>query len=298
MQNTAPGVSPGKPKAARSDLSLYTDSLTGPLVILGCGYTARRLRLRRLDAPPLAFSRTTTGLAELGFEPVAWDAGAPDAAERLAREVPAGSTVLYSVPTLRLGGGRLDEPAPRLLPPLAGRARRVVYLSTTGVYGPARHVDETTPVNPRTKRQRLRVAAEEAVFAGPWEALVLRPAAIYGPGRGAHVALREGRYKLAGAGSGFISRIHVDDLAAIVSAALESDLTGAYPVADDRPCSQREMAEFVCRLTGLPMPSTVPVEQADETRRGDRRVDGSAIRRLLGVELRYPSYREGVPAST
>ena len=54
------------------------------------------------------------------------------------------------------------------------------------------------------------------------------------------------------------------------------------------------MAEYVCELTGLPMPPTVPVEQADETRRGDRRVDGRAVRRLLGVELRYPSYREGV----
>jgi nucleoside-diphosphate-sugar epimerase len=268
--------------------------VTGPLVILGCGYTARRLG--RFDPRALAFTRTTAGLAALGLEPVRWDAAAPDAAERLAREVPEGSTVLYSVPTLRTPGG-LDEPAPRLLPALAGKARRVVYLSTTGVYGPARHVDEHTPVNPRTERQRLRVTAEEAAFEGPWEALVLRPAAIYGPGRGAHVAMREGRYKLAGDGSGFISRIHVDDLAAIVSAALASDLTGAYPVADEGPCSQREMAEFVAGLTGLPMPPSVPREQADETRQGDRRVDGRAIRRLLGVGLRYPSYREGVPAA-
>jgi uncharacterized protein YbjT (DUF2867 family) len=269
--------------------------VTGPLVILGCGYTARRLR--GFAAPPLAFTRTTEGLAELGSEPVAWDAATPDAVERLSREVPDGATVLYSVPTLRLGEGRLEEPAPRLLPALAGKARRVVYLSTTGVYGPAHHVDETTPADPRTERQRLRVAAEQAVFAGPWEALVLRPAAIYGPGRGAHVAMREGRYKLAGDGSGFISRIHVEDLAAVVRAAIDSDLIGAYPVADDRPCSQREMAEFIAELTGLPVPLAVPTEQADETRRGDRRVDGRAIRRLLGVELRYPSYREGVPAA-
>ena len=268
--------------------------MTGRLVILGCGYTARRLRLRRPDSPTFAFSRTVHGLTELGFKPVPWDAGAPDAAERLAREVPEGSTVLYSVPTLRLPTG-LDEPAPRLLPALEGRARRVVYLSTTGVYGRARHVDETTPVDPQTERQRLRVAAEEAVLAGSWEALVLRPAAIYGPGRGAHVAMQDGRYKLAGDGSGHISRIHVDDLAAVTSAALASDLTGAYPVADEQPCSQREMAKFIAKLTGLPMPPMVPRDQADETRRGDRRVDGRAIRRLLGVELRYPSYREGVP---
>jgi nucleoside-diphosphate-sugar epimerase len=127
--------------------------------------------------------------------------------------------------------------------------------------------------------------------------LVLRPAAIYGPGRGAHVAMREGRYKLVGDGSSYISRIYVEDLAAIVRAALESDLTGAYPVADDQPCSQREMAEYIAELTGLPVPPSAPAEEADETRRGDRRVDGRAIRRLLGVELRYPSYREGIAAA-
>ena len=269
--------------------------MTGPLVILGCGYTARRLG--SFQTPPLVFSRTLDGLAELGFDPVVWDAGAPDAAERLAREVPAGATVLYSVPTLGLDDGTLDEPASRLLPALADRARRLVYLSTTGVYGPARYVDETTSRNPQTLRQQLRADAEDAALLGPWQALVLRPAAIYGPGRGAHVAMREGRYQLAGDGSGYISRIHVDDLAAIIRAALDSDLTGAFPVADDHPCSQREMAHYVADLTGLPLPRSVPLEQADETRRGDRRVDGRAIRRLLGVELRYPSYREGIPAS-
>ena len=267
--------------------------MSAPLVILGCGYTARRMR--GFEQPPLAFTRSVEGLEELGFDPVAWDASAPDAAERLAGEVPEGATVLYSVPTLRLAAGGLDEPAPRLLPALVGRARRVVYLSTTGVYGPAREVDETTPVDPTTERQRLRVEAERAALNGPWESLVLRPAAIYGPGRGAHVAMREGRYKLAGDGAGYISRIHADDLAAIVRAALDSDLTGAFPVADDEPCSQFEMARFIAGLTGLPMPSSVAPEEADETRRGDRRVDGRAIRRLLGIELLYPSYRVGVP---
>jgi nucleoside-diphosphate-sugar epimerase len=158
-------------------------------------------------------------------------------------------------------------------------------------------VNETTPRNPQTLRQQLRADAEDAALGGPWQALVLRAAAIYGPGRGAHVAMWEGRYKLAGDGSGYISRIHVDDLAAIISAALKSDLIGAFPVADDHPCSQREMAHYVAHLTGLPIPPSVSLEQADETRRGDRRVDGRAIRRLLGVELRYPSYREGIPAS-
>ena len=64
-------------------------------------------------------------------------------------------------------------------------AARVVYLSTTGVYGDAHLVDETTAAVPATERTRLRFEAESVVQAGPWSACVLRPAAIYGPGAGA-----------------------------------------------------------------------------------------------------------------
>jgi nucleoside-diphosphate-sugar epimerase len=143
----------------------------------------------------------------------------------------------------------------------------------------------------------LRVEAEQAVAQGPWPSLVLRPAAIYGPGRGVHVALREGSFQLANDGSNFVSRIHVDDLATHAGHSLLSDLTGAYPVADEKPCSSREIAEFCANLLGLPLPESVTEESLSETRRSDRRVDGSAIRRLLGIELRYPSYRQGIPAA-
>ena len=272
-----------------------------PIVIAGCGFTGRRVaeRLLRQGHRVIALARSVerlNDLAALGVECVVWDASAPDAAELLAAATPVGAAVLYSVPTLRLEG-RLDEPAPRLLPVLAGKAARVVYLSTTGVYGAAHRVDEATPVAPETERQRLRAAAERAALEGPWPALVLRPAAIYGPGRGVQVALPEGKYQLVGDGSNFTSRIHVEDLAEIATRALVSGLTGAFPVADERPSSSREIAQFVCDLLGLPLPDSVPPEAADETRRADRRVDGSAIRRLLGVELRYPSYVEGIPAS-
>ncbi len=110
------------------------------------------------------------------------------------------------------------------------------------------------------------------------------------------VALPRGDYRLVGDGSNFVSRIHVDDLAAITAAALVSDVTGSFPAADDHPSTSREIAAFCSELTGAPIESASKAE-VSETRRSDRRVDGRAIRRLLGVELRYPSYREGIPAS-
>jgi nucleoside-diphosphate-sugar epimerase len=95
----------------------------------------------------------------------------------------------------------------------------------------------------------------------------------------------------------YVSRIHVDDLANHALAALFSGVEGAYPVADELPAQSREIAAFCADLLHVAMPLSVPVEQAGETRGSDRKVDGRAIRRLLGVDLLYPSYREGIPAA-
>jgi nucleoside-diphosphate-sugar epimerase len=94
-------------------------------------------------------------------------------------------------------------------------------------------------------------------------------------------------------GDNFVSRIHVDDLAAHCEAALLSDVTGSYPVADEEPCTSTEIAEFCARLLDLPLPHS----PANARAASGRQVDGSAIRRLLGITLAYPSYRVGIPAS-
>jgi nucleoside-diphosphate-sugar epimerase len=205
--------------------------------------------------------------------------------------VPAGARVLYSIPALA------PDPAPEIFRRLGGRVERLVYLSTTSVYGTQREVNESTPVAPVSESERARVRAEQAALGGPWSGIVLRPAAIYGPGRGVHVRMRAGSFRLAGEGLNFVSRIHVDDLAGICEAALRSDLGGAWPVADREPCRSREIAQFCASFLGVPMAAEASPEELHATRRADRRVDGSAILRALGVELRYPSYRLGIPAS-
>ena len=77
-----------------------------------------------------------------------------------AREAARGSSVLLSVPPIKGPRGLLD-PTPRIVREFGDGPRRVVYLSTTGVYGSIKLVDETTLVAPVTDRQRLRIAAEE-----------------------------------------------------------------------------------------------------------------------------------------
>ena len=253
-----------------------------PVLILGCGFTGSRVAQRLRDE----------GVAVTAIRRAQIDFTHTDAVGQLAAIAPDGCVVLHSVPSL------LAAADARLLTALEGKASRVVYLSTTGVYGGAEEVDETTPAMPRTPREQARVDTEHAVASGPWESLILRPAAIYGPGRGVHVSMSEGRYTLMGDGANYISRIHVEDLAGLAHAALFAQLTGAYPVADERPCPSREIAQYCSEHYGWPMPLSVSAAEVPASRRTNRRVNGRAICERLGVRLSYPTYREGIAQAT
>lgn len=275
-------------------------------LILGAGYTGQRVArlLLREGHEVHVTSRSPEGLGVLqatgspgSLHLHRLDSADPASIRTLAGKLPGGLRALHSIPVVEGEAGPTETTA-LLLDGLREKLERVVYLSTTGVYGNQQHlVDETTAVAPDTERTKLRVGAEEAVLGGPWTAMVLRPAAIYGPGRGVQVAMVGGRYRLAGEGKNFVSRIHVDDLARIAAAALKSDEKGAFPVADEGPVMAREVATFCADLLGVPMPPSAPAETLHESLRSSRKVDGGAVRRLLGVELLYPTFREGIPAS-
>ncbi|WP_373045807.1 NAD-dependent epimerase/dehydratase family protein [Vulgatibacter sp.] len=268
-------------------------------LVLGAGFTGQRVAARLLAAGETVHV-TTRDPARLAALPGArihrLDVADPGSLWALASDLPRGLRVLHSVPVLEGEAGPFD-PTPALLEALGELPARVVYLSTTGVYGGQAVVDEKTEVAPASARTRLRVEAERAVARGPWSWMVLRPAAIYGPGRGVHLSIASGRYRLAGDGSNFVSRIHVDDLAAVAVAALRSDEVGAFPVADLEPARAREVAAFCAARFGLPMPPSAPPASLHETLRSDRRVDGRAIFRRLGVEPAFPTFREGIPAA-
>jgi nucleoside-diphosphate-sugar epimerase len=170
--------------------------------------------------------------------------------------------------------------------------RRIVYISSTGVYGEATAAAAETRVSPKDERGRQRMREEQWIASGSWSSLILRAAAIYGPGRGVHRAIREGRLP-RGSTAQVVSRIHVDDLARLAEAGLFSELSGAWPVADELPCASAEIAGWLTRLLGLP---ELFAERKEFIVSG-RKVDGSEIRKLLGVPLVYPTWEAGILAS-
>ena len=250
------------------------------VIIFGLGFTGVRLarRLLRRGIPVWAPVRGIARFADL--------AGAQLSEYPDATGLPSGACVVIAIPPL-------PEPANTQLHDLIGLVgpRRVVYISSTGVYGDQAEVDADTPAAPGDDRGRARLSEEQWIAAGPWTSLILRSAAIYGPGRGVHAALRQGKLP-RGMGSGVTSRIHVDDLAALAEAAIFSRLQGAWPVADDMPCSTDEIVRW-CRAN---LHTETP-QLSISTPTPGRKVDGHKIRELLQVSLRYPDWRSGIPAS-
>ncbi len=263
-------------------------------------FLARRLRPRGFQIAGTARSEErVAGLAAAGIEAYRFD-GTAD----LPPEALAGTThILASIPpdaegdpVLRRHGAQLGR-----LPGLVWAG----YLSTTGVYGDSGGalVDETTPPAPLTERARRRAAAEVAWRALDPSAHVFRLAGIYGPGRSSLDQVRAGTARrIVKPGQAF-SRIHVADIARSLEASIDRPDPGAiYNLCDDEPAPSSEVVAFACRLLGVEPPPEIPFEQAQLSEMAlsfygeNRRVSNARIKRELGLDLLYPTYREGLAA--
>jgi nucleoside-diphosphate-sugar epimerase len=262
-----------------------------PLVILGCGFVGHEVARLALAEGSEVVGTTRGGsrAADLGagFEMRTVAELTRPVVEAL---VPEGARVLVAFAP----DGRTDA---AIAPALAHA--RAVYVSTTGVYGRARgRVDETTEVDPSEPRAAERLAAER-VYRDVG-ATALRAAGIYGPWRGLHRRLLGGDFKIPGAGSNVVSRIHVTDLAHWILAMLgpngEAHRGEAFVAADDAPVPQIDVIRWLCERLALPLPSEAPIAEVAPTLRHDRSVDNTRIKRALATTLVYPTYREGFEA--
>ena len=292
------------------------------LFVFGLGYTALRLaeRLRARGWHVLGTVRRRQAAAELGRRGLKVllfdglnvgrdpDAGGDTAPSAAVSQALAGAThVLSSVPpdagtdpVLRWHGRDLAA-APKLT--------WLGYLSTIGVYGDRQGgwVDEDDAPEPMTARAAARVAAEAAWLALGAErgaaAQVFRLGGIYGPGRNALRAVADGTARRISKPGQVFNRIHVDDIARLLEAAMTQPRAGAiYNLVDDAPSSPEEPIVEAARLLGVPPPPAIPFESAvlspmaRSFYAGNRRVGNTRIKRELGLDLLYPSVRDGLRA--
>jgi nucleoside-diphosphate-sugar epimerase len=269
----------------------------GRLLIFGLGYAGAAVARAALAAGMAvrATSRTPdTVQAPPGVELVPFARASLSGVTHVLATAPPGE----NDPVLAAHGAALASCA---------TLRWAGYLSTTGVYGDRRGgwVDETSAIAPASERSRRRVAAERGWAALAGAAVdIFRVAGIYGPGRSALDQVRSGRaVRIIRPGHVF-SRIHRDDIAGAVLAAMLAPRTDArvLHLADDLPAEPAELLAEAAWLLGAPMPPAVPFHAAALSPMAagfwaeSRRVTSTLTQRMLGYRWRYPEYQAGLRA--
>jgi nucleoside-diphosphate-sugar epimerase len=279
-------------------------------LIIGCGYLGQRLgRLLRQDGGrvfgTVRSAERASEIAGLGIEPVIADVLQPDS----FRGLPRADRVFYCVGFDRSAGAAMRavyvdglQNVLENLPPSVGR---IVYASSTGVYGQAggEWVDEDSPTCPLHESGKVCLEAEGRVRV--WaesrsvSAVVLRFAGLYGPGRIVRRTILEQGEPIPGDPDKFLNMVHIEDAARVSAVALDADEPEPiYVVGDDRPVTRREYYSEAARALAAPEPRFAPPPAGSPEAARDatnKRVANLRMKRGLGITLLYPDITTGLP---
>ena len=284
------------------------------IFIIGCGDIGRRVAsLAAADGIQLAaLVRPGRSAEKLKGLPVATVTGDLDDPPSLGRLELKGVRLFYLAPPP--GGGVTD---PRMRSFCAAVApgeepRKVIYVSTSGVYGDCGNVivTEETPLNPRTSRARRRLDAETTIRKWGGErsvpVVILRVTGIYGPGRLPVSYLESGQPVINEEEAPYTNRIHADDLARIcLAAAARGEGGDIFNVCDGQTGTMTQYFNAVADHLGLPRPPQVSRKEAERLvsplmlsyMSESRRMDNRRMLDKLGIRLLYPTLAEGLQGS-
>ena len=279
----------------------------------GCGYVGQQVACHEIadGGDVCALVRTVDSvaqLADLGItsRQVDFDQDVPVLALQLTDQV----LYWFAPPPSH---GDQDQRLARALAAIEPGAlpRRIVLVSTTGVYGDCQGewVNETRPLNPQTARGRRRAHAEQlARRFGQQQGIpvvALRVPGIYGPGKLPLARLRSGAPVLAPEFSPWSNRIHVNDLVTVcLAAARKVDPAPAYNVSDGYPTTMTDFFFQVADAYGLPRPPAISWAAAKRQLSAEmqsylaesKRIDNTLMKEDLGVVPDYPNLASGLGA--
>jgi nucleoside-diphosphate-sugar epimerase len=274
-------------------------------LIIGCGYLGERVARdwREVGDDVWALTRSVDHAArfqQLGITPLLGDVLDPGSLSAL----PEVDTVLHAV-----GHDRSAPAAKRevyvnglanVLKALPADCRRLIYISSTSVYGQSRGewIDENSPCEPTTDGGRICRDAEQVardLFRGAERVSVLRLSGIYGPGRlAARVESLRQQQPIAGRPDGWINLIHVDDVRHIVqTCAMLPTPVETLLVTDDRPLRRRDYYVQLAAALGVPEPAFFDEEELELGKRCSNRL----LREELGVKLTFATFAAGLPSA-
>jgi nucleoside-diphosphate-sugar epimerase len=297
--------------AHRFPLMLGYNAGVQKILIVGSGDVARRI-LPKLARRAVVYAllrdvRQAAWWRTQGARPVLADLDDPASLRRLAG---LADTVLHLAPPP--GSGATDRRTRHLLAALSkskSLPRRLIYVSTTGVYGDCAGawIDETRSLNPESSRAARRVDAEQVLR--DWGARqgvcisILRAPGIYAADRLPIERLEKGTPALVDREDVFTNHIHADDLAAACVAALRRGRAGrAYNVVDDSDLRMGAYFDRVADAFGLPRaPRLSRAEAAAQLSpvqmsfmRESRRIGNMRLKDELKLRLAYPTVDAGI----
>ncbi|HEX5470496.1 MAG TPA: NAD-dependent epimerase/dehydratase family protein [Lacipirellulaceae bacterium] len=282
-------------------------------LVVGCGYLGERVARRWHDSGHDVYVVTRSIHRAEAFQRQRYKTIVADVTRAETLEnLPVAETALFAVGLDRSShktihdvyvGGLLN-----VLAALPAETGRVIYISTTGVYGSAEGawVDETTPPNPWRDGGRASLAAEQMLRKHPTgrNGVILRMAGLYGPGRIPFLKELRAGNPIAAPTDGWLNLIQVDDAAAAIVAADRlppfDDGPRIYCVSDGKPIERGEFYREVARQIGAPAPHFVePSPNSPRSKRAEasRRVKNARMLSELRVTLNYPNYRAGLRAA-
>jgi dTDP-4-dehydrorhamnose reductase len=285
------------------------------LFCFGLGYSARHLasKLEEDGWHIAGTARSAEGverIQDLGYMGYVFDGLKPGAGSGPSQGAgPAArraSHIVVSAPPDSQGDPVLRHHAADIA---QSNAEWIGYLSTIGVYGDhgGAWVDETTPATPSSERSRRRALAEQQWLdfgkASGKRVEIFRLAGIYGPGSSAIEGVRSGTTRSIVKPDQVFNRIHVEDIArTLIAAFSRPHVRAIYNVTDDEPAPPQDVNAYAASLLGLPPPVEIAYEAAELSEMGrsfyseNKRVRNDRIKNDLGVELAFPTYREGLAA--
>ena len=280
------------------------------LLIIGCGDVALRAVVRLLPAFHIyALTHTperAQSLRALGITPIVGDL---DQAQQLVKLAGLAHCVMHFAPPQN--SGEFDQRTHNLLSALdKGEMlpQRLVYISTTGVYGhcAGNWVDETHRTQPATPRAKRRLSAENQLRE--WgirrgvTVSILRVPGIYAQDRLPLQRLKNGTPTLIAAEDSYTNHIHAEDLARMAAAAIYRGKPGrVYNAADDSDIKMGDWFDLLATRHNLPHPKRITRAEAQTQMpenllsflNESRRVSNKRVKRELRVRLAYPDVEAG-----
>lgn len=278
-------------------------------LIVGCGDVGCRLALQLVarDITVTGIVRSEASAAALARLGIAAQIADLDA--DAISDLPAADWLFHFAPPPEMG--ETDPRFAQVLDALSQPPLRLIYLSTSAVYGDCegRWIDEDEALKPKSARGHRRLDAERRALAYGERhgiaAMILRVPGIYGPGRLPLQRLKSGTPLVQRDQSPYTNRIHADDLASAALRVAEAGEPGAaYNVSDGQPTTMSDYFFRCAALLGLPPPPEVPLAEALQTMspmlksflEESKRLSNRRLVDRLGWQPRYANLDAGLPA--